>query len=175
MAIDRRLVMFTAALVLVAGVLPGLLPALQATRRSLVRAMKLGGALADVRTSRARNLFVSLQIAASTLFLAVAMLFVRSFWNASAVDPGFDVPHVVIAELQPSLYGYDGPRARALADQLVERLSSSRDVAVVAVADRVPFYVGFPKTDTIAGRPVTVYARAGTSPPPNSSPAPRWS
>jgi predicted permease len=158
MAIDRRLVMFTAGLVLVAGVLPGLLPALQATRRSLVRTMKLGASLADVRTSRTRNMFVGAQITASTLFLAVAILFVRSFWNASAVDPGFDVPHVVVAELQPSLYGYEGPRARALAEQLVDRLSSSRDVAAVAVADRVPFYVGFPKTDRITGQPVTVYA-----------------
>ena len=79
--VDQRLVFFTIAMVLVAGVLPGLLPALQSTRRNLVTSMRLGSG-GDGRRTRTGGLFVRVQIAGSTVFLALALLFVRSFLNA---------------------------------------------------------------------------------------------
>jgi predicted permease len=146
--VDARIVLFTSAMVLVAGVLPGLLPALAATRRNLVSSMRLGGA-AEGRPSRAGRLFVGVQIAGSTLFLATALLFVRSFWNANAVDIGFKSDGLVVAQLQPALYGFEGGRAEGLAAQLADRVAATPDV-LVAVADRVPYAVGYPRAETVS-------------------------
>ena len=146
--LDGRIVLFTALMVLIAGVLPALLPALQATRRNLVRSMRLGGA-GEGRPSRVRNTFVAAQIAGSTLFLAVALLFVRSFLNASAVDLGFDTNRVVVAELRPSTYGFDGDRAAWFARELATRMSATPGT-IAAVADRVPFSVGYPRREVVS-------------------------
>jgi predicted permease len=146
--LDGRIVLFTALMVLVAGVLPALLPALQATRRNLVRSMRLGGA-GEGRPSRVRNTFVAAQIAGSTLFLAVALLFVRSFLNATAVNPGFETSNLVVAELRPSMYGFEGDRAAWFARELTARMSATPG-AIAAVADRVPFSIGYPRRDVVS-------------------------
>ena len=76
--VDRRLIGFTVVLVAFAGIVPTLLPALQATRVNLVATMRMETALGP-RRSRMRNVFTIAQIAGSTLFLTAALLFLRSF------------------------------------------------------------------------------------------------
>jgi len=146
--IDARLIGFTGLMVLIAGVLPGLLPALQATRRNLVNSIRLG-APGDGRRSRARSVFVTAQIAGSTLFLATSLLFVRSFWNANEIDLGFNTNQLVVAQLDPSMHGLDGPRAEAFARDVVSRLSAVPGLTV-ALADRAPFSVGFPRAAAVS-------------------------
>jgi hypothetical protein len=63
--------------------------------------MRIGGSGEGTR-SRAGSLFVAAQVTASTLFLATALLFVRSFLNANAVDIGFKSDHLVVAQAQPA-------------------------------------------------------------------------
>lgn len=149
LGLSRRLIEFTVLLVAVAGVLPALLPALQATRASLFRSMKAEAPLGSGR-SRLRNTFVVAQVAGSTLFLAAAFLFVRSFTNVANVDPGFDTAHTLVLELNPSTYGYDTARSRAFFDSLTARVAAVPGVSKVALADRVPFYVGFPASFEIS-------------------------
>jgi predicted permease len=150
MPVDRRLVGFTAALASLAGFIPALLPALQATRANLAGTLKLESAISGTRPSRARNIFVVAQIAGSTLFLAAAVLFVRSFGNIAAYDPGFDSAHSLTVEISPSTYGYDHERAKTLAYAALERVSAIPGVTHAALADRAPFYVGFPKRTEVA-------------------------
>ena len=146
--VDARLVQFTAVMVLIAGVLPGLLPALQATRRNLVSSMRLGN-MGDGRPSKTRGLFVAAQIAGSTLFLAMSLLFVRSFWNANAVDLGFETRQLVVAQFQPSLYGLEGTQAATFARDVAERVSAAPGT-IVALADRAPFTIGFPRAEVVS-------------------------
>ncbi len=146
--IDQRLVFFTIVMVLVAGVLPGLLPALQSTKRNLVTSMRLGSG-GDGRRTRSGGLFVRAQIAGSTVFLALALLFVRSFVNASAVDLGFRADDLVVAQFQPALYGFEGTRAPAFAESLASRVAAMPGTTV-AVADRVPYAVGYPKAEIVS-------------------------
>ena len=150
LTIDGRLIAFTGLMVLIAGVLPGLLPALQATRRSLVSSMRFG-TLGDGRPSRARGAFITAQIAGSTLFLAMSILFVRSFWNATGIDLGFAAPQLVVAELQPSMHGLEGATAAAFARDLESRLSAVPGLTV-ALADRAPFAVGWPRSAAVSTR-----------------------
>ena len=111
--LDARIIGFTLALVALAGVLPALIPALQASR-SDVRQVMGSQPVIGVRRSRIRNLFVLAQVAGSTLFLAAALLFVRSFWNAASFTPGFDVDHTLVLELNSASFGYDAERAQGL-------------------------------------------------------------
>jgi putative ABC transport system permease protein len=148
--LDARIIGFTLALIALAGVLPALIPALQASR-SDVRQVMGSQPVIGVRRSRVRNLFVLAQVAGSTLFLAAALLFVRSFSNAAAFAPGFDVEHTLVLELSTASFGYDDQRAQGLFGSLVERLRSVSGIDAVALADRAPLSVGFPRTVDIAG------------------------
>ena len=148
--LDARIIGFTLALVALAGVLPALIPALQASR-SDVRGVMGSQPVIGVRRSRIRNLFVLAQVAGSTLFLAAALLFVRSFWNAASFTPGFDVDHTLVLELNSGSFGYDAERAQGLFGSLVERLRAVSGIDAVALADRAPLSVGFPKTVDVAG------------------------
>lgn len=169
LGMDRTLVGFTVLLVLIAGMLPAVIPAIQATRASLVGSLRADSAL-GAASSRTRNGFVMLQIAGSTLFLAAALLFVRSFLKTAAFEPGFDTKHTVVLQISPSLYGYDASRARLMLGALQSRIAALPGVVRVGIADRVPFYVGFPKSIEYSGdgencaaadcRRATVYAVA---------------
>lgn len=143
--VDHRLIGFTVVLVAFAGIVPALLPAVQATRVNLVASMRMETALGP-RRSRWRNAFMVAQIAGATLFLTTALLFLRSFWTQASTNPGFDTAHLVVLELKPSDFNYDTARSRVFFEHLVERVRALPGVERVALGDRVPFYVGFPKT-----------------------------
>jgi putative ABC transport system permease protein len=148
--LDARIIGFTLALIALAGVLPALIPALQASR-SDVRQVMGSQPVIGVRRSRVRNLFVLAQVAGSTLFLAAALLFVRSFSNAASFAPGFDVERTLVLELSTASFGYDDQRAQSLFGSLVERLRAVSGIEAVALADRAPLSVGFPRTVDVAG------------------------
>jgi predicted permease len=141
---DLRLIGFVAAMVAVAAVLPALVPAVMATRADLVASLRTDSVSAGTR-SRTRNAFVVAQIAGSTLFLAAALLFARSYVNGATTDPGFDTEQSLVLELTPSTYGYDAVRSLALMTALVEHVRGLPGVTAAALADRVPFYVGYPR------------------------------
>ena len=109
MPIGIRFVLFTMLMVLVAGVRPP--SCRRCRRRGGCRELDAPGRRRGSRPSRLRSVFVVVQIAGSTLFLATALLFVKSFWNANRIDLGFTTDHVVVARMDPSLYGFEGARA----------------------------------------------------------------
>ena len=152
LGVDRTLVAFTALMVIIAGTLPGLLPAIQATRTNLIRSMRAESALGG-RPSRTRNTLVVAQIAGSTLFIVGALLFVRSYLNTTAMHAGFDTEQTAVLEVSPSSYGYDADKSRLLFDQLKARLEAVNGVSHVGWGDRVPFQVGV--------RPMTEYSADG--------------
>src|SRR6185503_10386320 len=142
--LDSHLVRFTLMLVAIAGVTPALKPAFQATRADIVNVIRRQRAI-GANPSRARNLFVVAQVAGSTLFLAAALLFVRSFWNSAAFEPGFDTAHSLVLELNPTAFGYDQTRSQRFFDALVDRLRNVPGIEQAALADRAPFSIGFPR------------------------------
>jgi predicted permease len=164
MTIDLRVIGFTAVLVAIGGILPALLPAFQATRVNLLRSMRLETASGRPR-SRARSSFIVLQIFGSTLLLTASLLFVRSFWTNSETEPGFETRHLAVLELKPSDFGYDAARSRAFFEALLERVRATPGVEHAAIADRIPFYVGFPRTARVSAEGVdcaTADCRAAT-------------
>jgi putative ABC transport system permease protein len=84
---DWRVPVFLLAGAVVSTVFFALLPALQATRVELVRAMR-GEVVRDARPGRARDFLIGVQAGASALLLICAAVFLRSAVAASSADPG---------------------------------------------------------------------------------------
>src|SRR4051812_17413776 len=89
-SLDGRVLLFSIAATAAAALLFGLLPALQATRLSVMDTIKnenVGGGAP--RRITMRNALVVGQVAASLLLLVIGSLFLRSLQAFANVDPGF--------------------------------------------------------------------------------------
>jgi predicted permease len=120
---DLRVGLFTLVVSVVTGIVFGLAPALQLTRRAIAGTLKdeaasvIGGAGGRLR----RGLVVA-QVALSLLLLVGAGLFSRSLYNLRVLDPGFQAERLVVFSLDPALSGYDETRVQAFAARLQEEL-----------------------------------------------------
>lgn len=151
LAPDATVVAFIVMLVLVAGVLPGLWPTLAVARVDVLRVLgSQGGSSTGGRPSSLRRWLVGAQIAGSTAFLAIAVLFAQSYGKLALAEPGFARDRLVVAEFQPSAHGYDAERSERYVQALVARARALPGVAAVAVADRVPFFIGFDRLTPIS-------------------------
>ena len=147
---DATVVAFILGLVLVAGILPGLWPALTAARVDVLRVLGSQGGSSGGRPSPIRRWLVGAQIAGSTAFLAIAALFVQSHGNLSVADLGFEKDRLVVAELEPASHGYDADRSKQYLEALLARVRSLPGVTDTALADRVPFFIGFERTTPVS-------------------------
>jgi predicted permease len=84
---DWRVLGFLIAGALVSTVSFGLVPALQATRVELVRAVR-GEVTRDARPGRARHALIAVQVGASALLLICSAVFLRTALAAATMDPG---------------------------------------------------------------------------------------
>ncbi len=113
---DLRILAFNAAVALVAGLLFGLVPALQSMRLDLWSTLKnvatsAGGAGG---TARLRKTLVAAQVAFSFLLLVGAGLFVRTLANLKNTDTGFHgLNNLVSFQTDPALSGYSLARLEA--------------------------------------------------------------
>jgi predicted permease len=141
---DWRVLAFTGAAAAGTCILFGVVPALRGTRSQPVEAMKAGGrglSQAPVRTSIHRAIVVT-QIAVSLVLLVAALLFVRSLYNLSTLDPGFRQRGITIA-----FVGYPGvkgstERLEALQRQLLESIRAIPGVIDAATTTNVPLFGG---------------------------------
>ncbi len=138
-ALDVRAVTFAAVLSAATGLLFGLYPALQSTRRDLIRTLKdrAGQPDAGRGAARFRVALVTAQIAMATTLLVCAGLFTRSLANVTAVDVGMDVERVSTFRLLPVLSGYAPERAEQMFEQLERDLAALPGVTA-ASASRIP-------------------------------------
>jgi predicted permease len=148
---DATVIGFIALLVVVAGVLPGLWPALAAARVDVLRVLGSQGAnAAGGRPSRMRRWLVGAQIAGSTVFLAIAALLAQSYGRLSVTDYGFDHDRLVVAQFEPASVGYDAGRSRRYADALLARARALPGVTDAALADNVPFFIGYDRMTAVS-------------------------
>lgn len=134
---DLRVLAFTAAVSIVSGIFFGLAPALQTTRPDLASTLKdqaanVSGGAAQVIYRKA---LVIVQVALSLMLLIGAGLFLRSLHNLREIDPGFRADHLVSFSIDPSLNGYDSPRAISLFDRLSSSVQALPGVHAAAVSE----------------------------------------
>ena len=113
-AVDGRVLAFCAAVVLGTGLLFGAVPAINAARTDLSRtlASRSGGASAPGRID-ARDVFVAAQLALCVVLLVGAGLLGRSLVALERVNPGFDAPGLLTAQLRLPPNKYRTPEAIA--------------------------------------------------------------
>ena len=140
--VNLRVLLFSAAVVVLATLVFGLVPALQGSRASLVGALRAGRG--DVTGSRARlrRGLVVAQVALALVLLVAAGLFARTLTNAYLVDPGFSRRDAVLASFDVSALRLDPTAGRALMDAMVTRVSALPSVERVSLATNVPLSVG---------------------------------
>ena len=91
---DWRVALFLVAGAIVSTLFFALVPALQATRVELVRAIR-GEVVRDGPPGRARDALVALQVTGAVLLLICAAVFLRSSWEAAKVDLGIRMAGVL--------------------------------------------------------------------------------
>jgi predicted permease len=104
--LDWRVLLFTAAISLVAGVLFGLAPALKISRPDLQEQLKEGGRGASGTRHRTQDAFVVIEMGLAVVLLIGAGLTIRSLMRLWSIDPGFNSHNVLTfgLSLQPSMF-----------------------------------------------------------------------
>lgn len=134
--LDARIVAAGLAVAFGTGIVTGVVPALQATRRDTLPALKDETAGSTVRRSHLRDGLIVLQLAVSVLLLVGSGLLVRSFFMLHR-GPGFDPDTIALTRLRPSLVGYAPERAWAYQREVIRRLEALPGV-VAASPGSVP-------------------------------------
>ena len=127
--IDIRVLLFTAGISLLSGILFGLAPASRGMRMDLNRSLRDGAGNAAARgrwrsISLGQSAFAVAQIALCVVILMGAGLLVRTLQNLRSVDPGFDTSNVLLFRINPTLIGYKPAAVDTLNRQLQSRLAA---------------------------------------------------
>src|SRR5438477_7738311 len=151
---DWRVLIFSFAVAVFSGIIFGLAPALQMARWDLIQGLRervsTGGG-AGTRLNL-RSLLVVAQIAVSLLLLIASGLFLKSFYKAQAIDPGFRTDNLDIVTINPVLAGYDSDRALQVVRAISDQLRHDPHVAGADVNNWVPLFGGEGRTIVIDGR-----------------------
>jgi len=136
--IDGRIILFAIGLAFFAGIIAGIIPALQASNPVLTRALKEGARDGTYR-SRLRSALVITQAALSILLLTGAALFVESLRNVQRVDIGYDPSRTVLGWVNFDA-GQDPPLAVQAAQiaTVAERLRNAPGIQALARANLAP-------------------------------------
>jgi predicted permease len=137
-SLDARVLAFAIGASTVAGVLFGLLPALQTTRPAVIEWIKnenVGGGRARRLTTR--NALVVGQVAVSLVLLITAALFLRSFQARTNVDPGFGKAPAAMVWFAIPTDRYDSTHRLLLLDRIEQRVAAIPGVRAVGVVDNM--------------------------------------
>jgi predicted permease len=126
-ALDLRVIGFATLLAAATLVIFALVPAMRAARVSLVDAFKDGSPQmsAGQHRQRLRGALVVAELALAVMLLAGAGLMIRSLWNLTHIDLGFNPDRVLTMRLALPAAQYDTPeKVNGFYQQLVTRVRS---------------------------------------------------
>jgi putative ABC transport system permease protein len=139
-AVDLRVLLFTAAVSMIAGVLFGVAPGLHRGGGSLCEVLKdAERGSAGAHGQSARRALVVAEFAIALVLVAGAALLIRSFVRLQEVNPGFSPDHIVTAQisLPPALYR-DGKAIAAFWDEFLRRANRVPGVKSVSLTMSLP-------------------------------------
>jgi predicted permease len=132
--LNAHVLIFTASISLIAGILFGLTPALKTSRPDLHETLKQGGRGASGTRHRTQNVFVVVEMALALVLLTGAGLTIRSLAKLWSVDPGFN-PHDVLTfgfSLPPSMMGAKPDAIRAAFREFDDKMASVPGIRAVS-------------------------------------------
>ena len=147
--LDGTVLLFTGLVSAAAGLLFGLIPALQATHPDLASTLKDGAGAVTGSRGRItlRNALLVTQVAISTVLLLAAGLFLRSLTSAQSIDIGFTARDGAVAWVMVNIIGTDAEETELILQTLEERALAIPGVERVATAEMLPLGVGLQTTN----------------------------
>ena len=131
LSLDYRVLLFTAGVAVLTGLIFGLVPSWQATRVDPTPSLK-DSARARSR-SRFRKPLVIAQVSLSLFLLVGAGLFLQTLRNLKTIDAGFRSEDVVTMRVNPAVAIGQGPRLASLWQEIlarVEKLPGARKASL---------------------------------------------
>ena len=150
-AVDARVLVFTALVSVATGLMFGLMPALRTSAPDLLSTMKNSGRGTGKRAGRVRSVLVVAEVAMALMLLVGAGLMIRSFGRLMSVDLGFDPSRVVTARLTlperryPELAGWT-----TFHRELLTRITAIPGVEAAGLNSAVPLEGGGSEAPVIA-------------------------
>jgi predicted permease len=148
---DLVVLLFTAGIAILTGILFGLAPAWQSFRSAPMSFLRESARAGETRGRRlfGRSLVVA-QLALSVALLSAASLFVHHLSQLQHLDLGFQRDHVLLVNLNTAGSGYDGERLSRANQELLGRLEAIPGVHSATMCGY------FPMAGVGAMRPATV-------------------
>lgn len=134
---DWRIVLFTIALSAATALIFGTLPAFQATRRDLNPLLAQGGRAQAAGQRLWQRFMVSAQFAVTLVLLAGAGLLLRSYYNLTRVQPGFQAAHAITFHVGAE-WGEDRTKIGLLQTQLISQLEQLPGVEAAGLTNFLP-------------------------------------
>jgi len=134
--LDGRILVFTAAISLLSGMLFGLAPALRISRPNVHDTLKEGGRGAGGKKHRAQGFLVVAELAMALVLLIGAGLMIRSISALWSVNPGFDSRDILTfgVSLPPSMKGANADGIRAALREVQRKLETTPGVQSVSLS-----------------------------------------
>ena len=167
-SLDSRVLLFTMALSLFAGIVFGLAPALKTSRVDLQEILKESGRGASGVRHRLQGVFVAVEVAMALVLLVGAGLMVRSLAALWRVNPGFNPSHAITFSLSlPASPTTTSAETRARLRQFDDKMQSIPGVQAVSVTlgsrpmihnSSLPFWIeGQPKPANFQEMPQAMF------------------
>ena len=153
-SINRSIFIFTVAISLLTGFIFGLVPAFQSAKSGVNDVLKSAVKGGGVYGNRLRRGLVVVEIALSLMLFIGAGLLIKSFWQLTRVDPGFDSSQLLTLHVALPDQKYPEPsQVIEFYRQLPQRISALPGVKAVSAVNRLPISGGDPRGDlTIEAR-----------------------
>jgi predicted permease len=143
LVLDWRVLAYTFALSVGAGIFFGIAPAWAASRPKLTNALKGEDPLARPgRRLTLRNLLIVGQVAMCVVLLTATGLFLRSLQQAATIDIGFRANGIVSLSVDPRVNGYGAERTVQLLADIRRRVAALPGVISVVTTDSIPLNGG---------------------------------
>ncbi|HEY6805735.1 MAG TPA: ABC transporter permease [Pyrinomonadaceae bacterium] len=125
-ALDTRVVLFTAVVSLITGILTGLVPALKTSQWRFNETLKETGRGANTGRVRTQGVFVAVEMALALVLLVGAGLMVRTLSALWKVNPGFRSDNVTTfgLSLPPAARNSSADESRTTLRQISDRVSA---------------------------------------------------
>ena len=156
--IDWQIVAAVSALALLTGLASGIAPALSASQVDIAETIKTGSQRSTSGLwTRVRSLILAGEVALTLVLLVSAGLLLRSLYELSETNPGFDPAHVLTVQISPNPSSCTARAACiALYDRLLDRTRGIPGVEAVAMANSVPLEGRLPTVPVdVEGHPKT--------------------
>ena len=139
-AVDARVLVFTAVLAVLTGLLFGVIPATGSSRIDFVDALKTAGTKGQSERSHrlSRGLVIG-EVSVAAILVIGAALLVKSLWNLANSNQGYRPESILTARITPNQSFCESPgRCQSFYSELLSSARALPGVSVAAAADGLP-------------------------------------